>query len=364
MRMGRISWLIGSCALAVPVLGLWLVAWARFQPETAEGRAEKAVKRFGKLYRDARVAGNPIVEVRFHETVNDAVLAKLVEDLKEFKSLHTMDFNYKDEKDPKLKHYSKGVTDAGLKHLKEFTSLTRLTLAYSAVTDAGVKDLKQLKGLISLNLSGTRVTDLGLKGLKDLNNLQVLYLSETRITDAGVKELKGLQQLQTLWLTYTKVSPVGLADLKEVPKLNELVLDDSQITDAALQSLRKIGKLHTYFRAWAAEGMRPSGSDDVHRVYLAHTRVTDTGLKELKDLKALKDLDVSATVLTDVGLKELKGLKNLEDLSLYGTRVTDAGVKDLKDFKALKNLNLTLTQITDAGGKELQAALPQCRIRR
>ncbi len=41
-------------------------------------------------------------------------------------------------------------------------------------------------------------------------------------------------------------------------------------------------------------------------------------------------LDLNFTKVTDEGLKELKDMKNLIFLQLIGTKVTDAGVEELK----------------------------------
>src|SRR5438477_11668371 len=46
-------------------------------------------------------------------------------------------------------------------------------------------------------------------------------------------------------------------------------------------------------------------------VNLTGTKVTDAGLKELKDLKQLTSLILAKTKVTDAGLKELKQLKQL-----------------------------------------------------
>jgi hypothetical protein len=44
------------------------------------------------------------------------------------------------------------------------------------------------------------------------------------------------------------------------------------------------------------------------------------------------------------------------------SRITDAGLKELKELKGLKTLHLAGTQITDAGMKDLKQALPNTRI--
>src|SRR5947209_13191588 len=62
----------------------------------------------------------------------------------------------------------------------------------------------------------------------------------------------------------------------------------------------------------------------VIEVNLAGSKVTDGGLKELKDLKHLTSLNLGWAKVTDVGLKELKELKQLTSLSITYTSVTDA----------------------------------------
>jgi len=95
-----------------------------------------------------------------------------------------------------------------------------------------------------------------------------------------------------------------------------------------------------------------------------NVRVTDAGLKELKELKSLQTLDLSETKVTDAGLKELKEIKSLQTLYLWNTKVTDAGLKELKELNNLKVLHLLDTKVTDAGVKELQMALPKLNILR
>ena len=68
----------------------------------------------------------------------------------------------------------------------------------------------------------------------------------------------------------------------------------------------------------------------VVEVILMDTQITDSDLKDLKELKALQELWLDDTRITDAGLKELKELKGLKTLGLRGTKITDAGLKDLK----------------------------------
>src|SRR5262249_43081667 len=74
--------------------------------------------------------------------------------------------------------------------------------------------------------------------------------------------------------------------------------------------------------------------------YLDGSKVTDTLMKDVKELKSLRELGLSRTAVTGEGLKELKELKHLQRLNLFGTKVTDAGLKELKEFRHLQWLQL------------------------
>src|SRR5262249_34447777 len=73
--------------------------------------------------------------------------------------------------------------------------VVKVDLASTRVTDADLKALKELKQLTALNLFGAQVTDAGVKELKDLKQLTELDLGVTEVTDAGLRELKDLKQL-------------------------------------------------------------------------------------------------------------------------------------------------------------------------
>jgi hypothetical protein len=62
--------------------------------------------------------------------------------------------------------------------------------------------------------------------------------------------------------------------------------------------------------------VKSGGIDEI----LGLKHVTGARLKELKDLKQLKWLDLGITKLTDAGLKELKELKQLTTLSLFNAK--------------------------------------------
>ena len=55
-------------------------------------------------------------------------------------------------------------------------------------------------------------------------------------------------------------------------------------------------------------------------------------------------------------------LSNLEQINLDRTRVTDTGLDNLKALKSLQTLHLSGSQVTPAGVKELRRTLPWIEI--
>ncbi len=109
----------------------------------------------------------------------------------------------------------RGVSDAGLAHIKNLVNLRSLSLSSNGITDAGLEHLAGLEKLDSLQIRGTKVSDAGLAHIKNLVNLRSLSLSGDRITNAGLEHLAGLESLRTLDLWGTKVTAKGLERLRK-----------------------------------------------------------------------------------------------------------------------------------------------------
>jgi len=159
------------------------------------------------------------------------------------------------------------VTDDNLVHLKNFASLTSLSLSGPKISDKGLVHLQGLKNLRGLQLNNTMVTGKGLANLRTLKLLNLLNLSRTKITDDGLKQLQGMDSLRIL------------------------VLENTAITDAGLGHLK--------------------GLTGLLALHIPNTKVTDAGLIHLKGMRHLRILDLSGTGVTDAGLKHLKHLSEL-----------------------------------------------------
>jgi mono/diheme cytochrome c family protein len=88
---------------------------------------------------------------------------------------------------------------------------------------------------------------------------------------------------------------------------------------------------------------------------LARTKITDTGLAIIGQMKNVKRLRLENTSITDAGLEHLKGLEKLEYLNLFNTQISDAGLEKLAPLKNLKRLYVWQTKATKEGAEKLHA---------
>ena len=104
-------------------------------------------------------------------------------------------------------------------------------------------------------------------------------------------------------------------------------------------------------------------AQNLARLDLRQTRISDRGLKTIARFSALRSLDLGDDGITDAGVAELVGLKQIDTLNLAGNAgVSDAAVGQLAKLSSLKTSGVAQTGITDQGVRRLLAALPGCKI--
>lgn len=137
--------------------------------------------------------------------------------------------------------WNNSVTNDGLKHLSGLR-LERLNLAGSHhITDAGLVHLRDLP-LTDLDLSCISISDHGLSHLRNLTSLRKLKLSSSQhITNRGLECLSGLNNLAHLDLSKcNRITDKGLRHLEDL-RLESCCLEGcSLISDPAL-SYRRLG---------------------------------------------------------------------------------------------------------------------------
>lgn len=251
-----------------------------------------------------------------------------------------------------------GVTSVGLENLAALCELRYLGLAGSrTITETGLLKFKGLTHLRGLDLNSTNITDAELAAVQHFPELRLLNLSHTKLTGAGLESLAGLSQLESLDLRYCQVDGAALKSLRNCRKVIHLRLTSHDLTDNILSTLREIGLLPALDTDWKS---REFGLDEerfvldrpvtLRRLDLGGSKVTDTGLAEIRDLSELETLGLRSLEMNGSGLKVLAGLKRLHTVDI---EVTDPVVRALRE---LDRLHLLSPAMNEFRGRAASAA--------
>lgn len=240
------------------------------------------------------------------------------------------------------------LTDAALRELRPLTQLRDLTLVDNTrITDQGLSHLRGMKQLENLEIGtspGWSETTFFSPSLKISSGLQP-NTERIDVTDAGLRHLSGLTELLFLRLSGTKISDAGLAQLQQLKQLRTLDLSHTDITKAGIEQLRGCSQLE-----WL-------------KLNLCFA-IDDKALEQVANFGKLDELDLfGARLVSDAGIEHLTALP-LKSLDLRYTNVSDSAIVHLKEMKNLKTLDISDTKITEKGQQELEAALPDCDVRR
>jgi Leucine-rich repeat (LRR) protein len=115
--------------------------------------------------------------------------------------------------------FDSNISDESLLQLLgHMPNLERLNLRRVLVGDSLAEGVMRFK-LTFLSLDDSRLTDEGLRHIGQITTLRELSLNHTRITDAGLRHLTGLKDLERLYVGDTRVTRSGCAMLHQaLPK--------------------------------------------------------------------------------------------------------------------------------------------------
>jgi internalin A len=148
---------------------------------------------------------------------------------------------------------------------------------------------------------------------------------------------------------------VGDTDLRRLGQYSDLrVLDLSltHITDQGMQeikNLRAITDFNLYFAEYVTDEGVAAIKDwkKLKRLNLHGTKAGDTALEHIAGITSLESLNVGSTLMTDVGLERLAVLPNLTELTMGGNELGDAGLQALRQMPTLNYLDLSGRQGND-----------------
>lgn len=247
------------------------------------------------------------------------------------------------------------------------------TVAFAApwIADLGGTFETDAQGrVVGVNLRSSWISDFELKQLGTLNSVERLDLSHTRITDIGFKDLKALTNVRDLNLYYAEqVGDAVLTVARGWQNLRRLNLRGTKITDAGVAQLEEHPSLEAIdvgFSLFTDGGFEPLTTiPNLKELACGGNKVTDVGLNSLRLMPGLRKLDLSgaqrtdsglwAATLTDRGVDAVATLTNLEELRIRGAKITDLGSAKLGALKLLRVLDVSETQLSSSGLKSVTA---------
>ena len=170
----------------------------------------------------------------------------------------------------------------------------------------------------------------------------------------GTAERNAAGEIVALDLHGEWVTDSDLHQLASMPKLERIDLSLTRITDHGMKLMRDlkgVRELNLYFAENVTdEGIAAlKGWKNLRRLNLRGTKITDTTLEHLAGLSSLESLDVGFAQVTDNGLEKLGALENLKELTIGGNKLTDVGLEALRQLQSLQYLDLSGQQRTDSG---------------
>jgi hypothetical protein len=123
------------------------------------------------------------------------------------------------------------VTDSGLMHLANLTTLQMIDLEGTRIQGDGLRALRGNEQLAWIILDNTSIDDEALQYLAAFPALENVRLRNVRgISDAGLIHLRGLRACEVLDFTGTPIRGSGLAHLIPATSLVNLKLSDTKST--------------------------------------------------------------------------------------------------------------------------------------
>lgn len=258
------------------------------------------------------------------------------------------------------------LTGSWLQYAAPLKNLTVLTALEAAKTDTSAFGSFQSLVLTDIQLRNTSTDDQTLLALSRFKKLRAAKLRLTKITDSGMSHLSELKDLVSLDVSETPVSIEGMKALAGVP-LTELGFGmspedmaaavpelatlfpkvvDFQYPPRGVTSAAHLGALG---KAWpklkrlefpsnhefepdafiSAGPLFPS----LEYLYLWKTKINDSHIPGIAQMKKLATLNLTDSQITDAGLAELAKMKSLKGLYVSGTKVTDAGLAAFKKVR-------------------------------
>ena len=254
-----------------------------------------------------------------------------------------------------LSEYPGGkLTDRGLEVLRHLPNLRTFEMTWQrGITDAGVAHLRFCERLERVNLMGSPTGDGAIEALQGKPRLRH-FSSGRLVTDAGLPLLHNFPMFKE----WRGVVPPGGRDIPDAGQL----LIDGPFTNAGLGSLAGLNGVFELDLFWHVTAISSEGF--AHLVHLPNLMSLgadgklsdDQAMRHIAVLPRLRKLRAQGTVATDEGFEALSRSRTLE--SLWGRECPNLGSRGfaaLSTMPALRGLGVSCKHVDDAALSTLPA---------
>ena len=248
-----------------------------------------------------------------------------------------------------LDHVS--VSDVGIAGLPPMPVLKTLNMSSKKLTGACLHSLRrfpQLEYLALPGLQAVRSEDIAVVG--QLKRLEFLDLQAVELGDDAVPILVSLPRLSDLILDWSydgscgpRFSPEGISQFRACRTLKCLRLTGCNVDDSVLAALT-------------------ANLTELDDLFVGRTRITDSSLSGIQNLRHLTKVNFADTKVTDVGVSALGHHPSIETISLEGTRVSSASLAVLATIPQLKSVWSSPGQFVGTDLSDFERRRPDVRI--
>lgn len=205
-----------------------------------------------------------------------------------------------------------------------------LTMNDSAMTDRAILEVKHMKGIQQLQVDNTSITKEGFEQLKDMPNLLRLSARTDRLDDEALKTIAGIKSLEQLQCGRNDaITATGYAYLKSLPHLKCLNVMANPMDVSRAKAISQL--------------------PDIQILNFERTDIDDDGLKEVTNIKNLRDLQLEGCEkITGKGLIYLTRLSELKNLKLENDlQLSDKDIAIVGRLPKLRFLDIRRTNVGD-----------------
>lgn len=173
-----------------------------------------------------------------------------------------------------------------------------------------------------------------------------------RLGGVATKNARG--EIVSLSLRSSWIDDADLKPIAAMAALRSLDLSHTRITDIGFQQLKNVASVedvNLYYAEQIGDGalVVMKNWKKLKRLNLRGTKVTDLGVAQLVAHPSLEAIDVGYSLFTDNGFEPMTAIPNLKEIAVGGNKLTDVGVNMLRLLPALTAVDLSGAQRTDSG---------------